>query len=311
MPMRRFLAADSVWHREVGDDIVAQTSPAQVARLVEVMQNLYNGNAAFNVYQYGVSWYTVGPGQARTDVAYWNCQGKPTLPEGLTGPDGQFVDVPIPPDAVPTPGTDASLSIYQPSTDTLWDFWKTYRDEDGWHACWGGRIDRVSRSNGAFESHFGASASGLAREAGVVSINEARRGVIGHALALSLPASLLADGWVFPAQRGDGSSTSPEAIPEGSRLRLDPLVDIDSLRLTPLGRIVAHAAQRYGFIVTDRAATVAVSAEGPYAYRARAARDPWVELLDGVPPSRVLAGFPWLHLQVLVPELPSRGKPSA
>ena len=30
--------------------------------------------------------------------------------------------------------------MYQPSTDTLWEFWLMRRAADGWHARWGGKL---------------------------------------------------------------------------------------------------------------------------------------------------------------------------
>lgn len=299
IPKGGALGEESEWRRDVSNEPVAPGSRAQVARLAETLDGLYNGNAAFNVYQYGVAWYTVGHSQPVVNVQYWNCQGKAQTPTGLAGPGGQFTAVPIPDDAMATPGTDASLSIYQPSTDTLWDFWKAYRDRTGWHACWGGRIDDISKSDGAFPGYFGASASGLAREMGVVSINDARLGSSPHALALSLPPQMLAAGWVPPAKRGDGVSNAPEAIPAGSRLRVNPRLDLSRLGLSPIAELVARAGQRYGFIVTDRAATVAVSAENPAAYVSRGGTDPWPRLMGGLAPAEIFEGFPWAELQVV------------
>ncbi len=112
----------------------------------------------------------------------------------------------------------------------------------------------------------------------MVSINDVRSGRIDHAVALAIPLDQVASGFVWPAKRSDGESTAADAIPEGARLRLDPSLQVESLGLTPIGTMVALAAQQYGFIVTDRSGTVAVPAEGPYAYRAAVGVDPWRHL---------------------------------
>ncbi|MEB0161112.1 hypothetical protein, partial [Pseudomonas sp. AH2 (2023)] len=67
----------------------------------------------------------------------------------------------------------------------------------------------------------------------------------------------------YPAQRSDGSLRpgTPNAIAEGQRFRLDPSLDVDSLKLTPLGKMVAKAAQKYGFIVVDKGGAVGVGVE--------------------------------------------------
>ena len=51
----------------------------------------------------------------------------------------QIDAVPIPANAQPANGTDHSLVIWQPSTDTEWELWMAQRAGDGsWSACWGG-----------------------------------------------------------------------------------------------------------------------------------------------------------------------------
>ena len=290
---------DSVWNVDVTKAPLNELSDVQMTGLTSRLAQLYGGNAAFAIYQYGVSWVTVPEDQPRATVNWYDCTDKGHTPPGLFGPSGQFEDVPIPDDATPTDGTDQELTIYQPSTDTMWDFWKAQHGEDGWRACWGGRIDEVSRNDGAFPFPYGASASGLAREAGMVSINDVRSGRIDHAVALSIPSGQVARGFVWLATRSDGENTAPDAIPEGARLRLDPRLDVGSLGLTRIGTMIALAAQRYGFIVTDGSGTLTVPGEGPYAYQAAVGVDPWVEYLDGLRPSAVLANFPWNEVQVL------------
>ena len=209
--------------------------------------------------------------------------------------------VPMPMSAVTTSGSDSQVTVYQASTDTLWDFWQAYKDGDGWHACWGGRIDNVSQDVGHFPKWFGASASGLAHEAGAVSIADVKSGRIEHAVSLELPVANVSSLVSWPAQRSDGTSTATSAIPEGGRLRLDPDVDVDGLDMTPIGKMVAKAAQRYGFLVTDRAGAVAVKAESPDAARLLTGSDPWISLLRGKQAYQVLDGFPWQRLKVLEP----------
>ena len=135
----------------------------------------------------------------------------------------------------------------------------------------------------------------------MVSINDVASGRIDHAIALSIPLDQVASGFVWPANRSDGGSTAADAIPEGARLRLDPSLQVENLGLTPIGTMVALAAQRYGFIVTDRSGTVTVPAEGPYAYQAAVGVDPWRRYLNGLRPSAVFAGFPWEDVEVLDP----------
>ncbi len=291
--------ASSVWRTDLRTAPVAANSAALVSNLTAQVNRYYAGNAAFNVWQYGGNVYTVAPGQPRVDVRWDDCQGKGSVPTGLLGPGGQFTSVPIPSDAVPTVGTDASMSIHQPATDTLWSFWKLARKADGWHACWGGRIDGASSSPGWYPGGFGVSATGLAVEGGIVNIRDVQAGRIDHALALGLLSTAQWKSFSWPAQRSDGFDTAADAIPEGTRLRLDASVDVDALALSPIGKMIARAAQTYGFIVTDKAGVVGIGAEGGSGVRTRTGTNPWDTLLGATPSYAVLAGFPWSRLRAL------------
>ena len=107
-----------------------------------------------------------------------------------------FASVPLPPDARPAPGTDRHLTVWQPSTDRLWEFFGARHDADGWHARWGGAIRRVSQSPGYYTGaawpgaarNWGATASSLPVIGGTMLLDELKTGRIDHALAINLPA---------------------------------------------------------------------------------------------------------------------------
>ena len=204
-------------------------------------------------------------------------------------------------DAVPANGTDGELTVWSPTSDQLWEFWKAHKESDGWHACWGGRIDAWSRSPGYFEQGMGASASGLALAPGVIGIKEMQQGWINHALRIGLPQIANYTAWSYPAQRSDGKAPAgePNAIMEGQRFRLDPSLDVSSLGLTPIATAVARSAQKYGFIVTDGAGTLTISTESGQAAEQATGTNPWTELMDGTPAYRIMKDFPWSRLQAL------------
>jgi hypothetical protein len=292
--------ATSVWRADVGAAPVAKNSRAVVRYLADTVEDVYGGIAAFNVRRYNNNLYVVPPGTPAVDVAFDDCQDKGYVPSGLTGPGGQFTAVPVPTGAVPAAGGDSTMSIYSPESDQLWEFWRIHQSPDGqWSACWGGRIDSVSENPGFFPDGFGASASGLATTGGTVSLADVRSGEINHALALVVTHPAIYKRVSWPAQRSDGWDPHPDAVPEGTRLRLDPSVDIDELRLTPVAEMVARAAQQYGFIVTDKGGAVAVTADGGAAEQATTGVDPWEAILGDVPTYEVMKNFPWEHLQAL------------
>ena len=211
--------------------------------------------------------------------------------------------VPIPPDARPAVGSDAHMTIWQPSTDRLWELWKASKGPDGWHALWGGALNGVSKSPGYYTSNswrgarsfWGATATSLPVVGGVMTIAELERGSINHALAIDLP-SARAGVYAWPARRTDGEDTSATAIPEGARLRIDPRLNIASLHLPPLAEEMALAAQRYGMIVRDQTHhAIGFYAEDP----TTTGSNPYPALMGYETPAEVLAEFPWKYIQVL------------
>lgn len=298
LPAHYPFGPDSVWRQDVSTAPLAVDSSEMVAGIAEQVADRYDGVAAFNLRQYSTSFYVVDADQARVRVAFDNCQKKKSTPRGLFGPRGQFEDVPVPDDAVPAAGRDGQLTIYSPSADQLWELWRAERVDGGWQACWGGRIDHVSISPGYFKGGFGSSASGLAISGGMVWVDDVERGAIDHALSLQLVDVAHWKNVSWPAQRSDGSDKSEHAVPEGTRLRLDPSLDVGSLDLSPIAEMIARAAQRYGFIVVDKAGAVAVTAQtGQVSTRGGA--DVWNDLLGGDPAYAVMKGFPWDRLQAL------------
>jgi hypothetical protein len=196
-----------------------------------------------------------------------------------------------------------TMVVWQPATDTLWEFWQMRRTADGWHAVWGGRMSHVSSSPGYYRDNPGwsAGATGLSWLGGLIRISELRAGHIDHALAIAIPRTR-ASWYAWPAMSTDGNVDDPNAIPEGTHFRLDPNLDIDALRLPPVTRMIAKAAQRYGMVVRDRGGAIAFYGEDP----TPTGTDPYEGsggFYGGMWPDRLLADFPWSRLQVLKAQL--------
>lgn len=284
----------SVYHQRVD---AAPVAPDSVVLMDRLRQDIGAVPAAVNAYNYNASIYRATPATPRTTLEFEDCQNKGYVPHGLFDQGAYFVDVPIPDDALAAQGTDAQLSIYEAATDRMWEFWQVKRTPSGgWSACWGGRIDSLSNSHGVFPVPFGATASGLVMAGGVIGIQEAARGEIDHAIYLTVKeASTLIS---YPANRTDGASADPGHLREGQRLRLDPSLDVTTLGLTPLGEVIARAAQRYGFIVSDRAGSVGLATQSGRAQEHRTGINPWDVLLGG-PAHSVMAKFPWDRVEAL------------
>jgi hypothetical protein len=129
--------------------------------------------------------------------------------------------------------------------------------------------------------------------AGTILSDDLRAGRIDHALALNVPAPR-ADVFAWPAQRTDGDGATP-TLPEGAHLRLDPAVDVNSLRLPKLTRMIAAAAQRYGLVVRGQDRAISVVGENPARFR----KNPYRKYFLSRTSQQLLANFPWDRLQVL------------
>lgn len=323
----RLFAPNSVWNEPLPAD--APLDPAS-ARLVaqfasEAEAEGRAGTGPFvQTYGYTTPIYVVGPDVRHVRVAIDTDQNS-TWVSSLQGASNA---VPIPPGAHPAAGTDSQITIYQPSTDRLWEYWHLRREGDGWHARWGGAIDSVSSSPGYYTpsswsdslSVWGASASSLPLVAGTMTLAELKSGHIDHALAITIPyprAGVVA----WPAQRTDGTGSGAE-LPEGAHLRLSPRLDIPAMHLPKIVEMIALAAQRYGIIVRDQShQDIGFFAEDPSQYGAvpYTASDPYYGLMrdangrpdpvhgrpdpnalfDGMWPSTFFRYFPWRSLEVL------------
>lgn len=293
-------APDSVWNAPLSADAALDpASPRHVRALMREVEAERRARTGpwIQTTSYSTPIYRVGADQPTVNVTLENHEPwAETLQAALR-------EVPIPGDARPAVGTDAHLTIWQPSSDRLWELWRAHRETDGWHAAWGGAIEHVSRSPGYYtraswpgaESYWGATATSLPVAAGTMTIAELRRGEIDHALAINLPTTR-ANAYSFPAQRTDGIDPDPRSLPEGAHLRLDPDLDVASLYLPRLTEMIALAAQRYGMIVRDQTHhAIGFYAEDPAQYRA----NPYPALMDYAYPIDLLADFPWQHVQLL------------
>lgn len=306
---RQLFAPWSVWNRVLPDDAPLDPSSDSLTSAFKLdIRRQIDGNYGpyIATRSYSTPIYRVPRDQPRVPVQLDSGPWGATLARKLAR------GVPIPDGASPAVGTDGHMTVWQPSTDTLWEFWRARLAPDGWHANWGGRMRDVSKSPGHYrdrirrkrvieQRNWGATASSLPVAAGVITRAEARRGRIDHALALNTPFPCR-DIYTWPAQRTDGRGVFPNCLPEGARLRLDPGLDLDSLAMPPFTRMIAEAAQRYGMIVRDGTG----EATGFFCESLRpGAFDIWNGVtgrdgLLGAPPWELVRDqFPWDHVQLL------------
>jgi hypothetical protein len=201
----------------------------------------------------------------------------------------------------------------------MWEFWRISNQATGWQASWGGRVEDVSTNPGYFQNMFdpsgnvlerpgwGSSASSLSLVGGVMMISELEAGSINHALQLGITLTC-ANVFAWPAQRTDGTSTSPTCVPEGAHFRLDPNLNLASLNLPHFVLMMAEAAQRYGIIINNRSSGFTFRGEDPAQWKQAYGYNPYMgpQNQPGTPgalfddwPNTMLHAFPWSHLKLL------------
>jgi hypothetical protein len=286
-------ACSSVWNAPLSAN--APLSPRSPGYVTQLLAQVKEYGAWISTYSYSVPVYTVGRDQPRVPVTL-DTSGPSSVAELA---QAFKRGVPIPPRAKPAAGEDQHMVIWQPSTDTMWEFWHAQNVNGVWHARWGGKMTNVSSNPGYFSNppDWGATATSLPLLGGLIGVRELESGHVDHALAMAIPHA--ATGVVaFPAQRSDGNERSPGAIPEGTRFRLDPRLDVAALHVPPVVRVLAVAAQRYGMIVRDQAGTVTLYGQDPTPL----GYNPYYRphgLFDGLSPAVLMRYFPWHDLQVM------------
>jgi hypothetical protein len=298
---QRLFADTSFWNTPVPPDAPLDPSSQAVigAFSAQIAGERTPGHWPWiNTTSASVPLYTVSADQPRSRVKLDPPSHSPALAAAWNA-------VPIPRDAQPAAGNERVLVIYQPATDRLWEFWRMAHDSGGWHATWGGAMRHVSRNPGVYgpkawpgaKRGWGDSASSLELLGGLISIEDLADKDINHALAIAIP-NVRTGVYASPAQRTDGTSTDPLALPEGAHLRLAPSLDLQALHLPPLTLMIAQAAQRYGLIVRDYSPNLAFYAQDPTPTGSNPYAGP-DGFFEGKSPRELLAGFPWEYLQLL------------
>jgi hypothetical protein len=301
----RFFSPTSFWNQSLPAD--APLDPSSAAMMTAFDQEIAAEESVksgpwINATYYSVPIYTVAARQPVVKVMLEDASRSPAL-------QSAWDSVPLPQDAEPAAGGDKHLVVWQPSTDRLWEFWHLEMTAAGWKAGWGGAMRRVLSSPGVYtrrawpgaRSYWGASGTSLSIVGGLMTLEDFAKGRINHALAMAVP-NVRKGVYASPAERSDGESTEPLALPEGAHLRLDPGLDLAALHLPRLTLMIAEAAQRYGIFIRDAGAEVAFYAQDPIP----TGTEPYAGArgyFEGQYPEGVLASFPWSHLQVLKMEL--------
>ena len=253
---RRFFSENSPWNKAIGKaPALAATSGAIVAQLQQFAGFQLNQNR----WTVNVSMPPDGtPRQLVTDkgladhaaegFSYWGT-----------------ADVPVAPDAVGTPDDDAHLVIVDEAHNRVFNFYGTQRSGTGQLKAIGMGVFRLDGSGwwdpdgGTSPGPWTGRSSNASLLGGLIFPEELKAGAIPHALALGLDPEVgqsMDKDVSAPAKTFDVHPTG--RVPGGTRLQLDPDLDLNSLRLGREAMVICRALQTYGAFIVESSSGLAL-----------------------------------------------------
>ncbi|HKP95193.1 MAG TPA: hypothetical protein VJ385_05490 [Fibrobacteria bacterium] len=231
--------ADNPWHYDVSKFPVHPNS----ANLVASVGNGTSLHPDFgSVYQgapFGIPYIVVDKNQARIPIhftAYGDESDPGPYPIPLTAPiEGGNPDK-----------GDRHVLAVDKDAKILYELFVAQPKAGQWDAACGAKFDLASNALRP-DTWTSADAAGLPILPGLVRYDEIARGVIDHAIRMTVETSRKS--YVWPARHQAGSSTSANDPPMGQRYRLK--AGFDTSGYPRAARIVLTALKKYGLIVAD------------------------------------------------------------
>jgi hypothetical protein len=229
----RYWSADSPFNSPIPEN--PRLDPQSTAMTAHLSTKV-----VFNMYEFGIAIHRADSSTPEADVY--------CLADWGTCPTDSLNPIPIPADMKPPPGSDGNTVIVDWLQRLAISLHQPHANSDGsWSATW----VTVTNLNGSGVPPEGGNGSGVSHLAGVVEVDEIAGGHIDHALAFSTEVACR-DLLRYPARKTDGQSTVPDCVPEGTRVQLDPSIDVDQLAVPDGVKTVARALQEYGAYAVDR-----------------------------------------------------------
>jgi hypothetical protein len=195
--------------------------------------------SALDGVPWGIPYLRVGKSQPKIAVNFTD-YGDESDPGPYPIPLNAFVE-----GGNPDSGDRHVLAVDQ-DAKRLYELYVAVPRADHWNAACGAEFDLAG--NGLRkEGWTSADAAGLPILPGLVRYDEIKRGIIDHAIRMTVDSSRKS--YIFPARHQAGSTTSPNAPPMGQRYRLKAAFDISAY--PPAAQTVLKALKKYGAIVAD------------------------------------------------------------
>lgn len=159
--------------------------------------------------------------------------------------------VPVPNGVFAQRGGDGHLTVIDHSTREIFDYW-IWRDcfliFNPVNASYCPARGNVANIDG---NGVGGATNVAGLGGGVIRTYEIEQGHIDHALVFST-SNTCQNVRYYPAQNHDGTHTENTCIPIGSRVQLDPSINVDAIAgITSMEKMIAKALQKYGAYCDD------------------------------------------------------------
>jgi hypothetical protein len=273
--------AASIWNRPLSKD--PKLDPRSKQRVAFLVRNAVRPNVALHAYATAVALATRDAPDYSVRCTVYRCHvGRVRIPLG-TKPD---------------PSEDGHLAVWDPFARREWDFWMARYDEasDTWSAAAGAAMS--TDGNGIVpRGRASGNAANFPLLAGMLRPEEIARGRIDHVLMFGMP-HVAAGKPRCPATHNAGDSHDPAAMPEGTRLQLDPKLNVDALQAPAWEKTVMRALQRYGMFLRDGSGSLVLYAENVV----NRGSDAWADVGLATKTGSVrLTAVPWSRMRVIAP----------
>jgi hypothetical protein len=223
------------WNQRVDRLPVARNSGALIASIgVDTGLHADFGSGLYNGFPIGIPFDVVGRSTPRSRVSFDYSD------------ESDHVGYPIPKRVHVEGGSDHHALMIDRAACRLYELGGLERRNGRWHA-WAGATWSLHSNRVRPAGWTSADAAGLPIFAGLARFDEARRGVIDHALRFTVERTRRA--FIYPARHFASDLTDPNLPPMGLRVRLRASFDVRPFPRQ--ARIVLTALKRYGMIVAD------------------------------------------------------------
>ena len=267
------------WNECISNRPVLPNSDAMITQMIFDFTNGLTGSSSVASHQklhinFEMNYVMVPDNQARVPVNFFNYPDESDL-DGGTNPFGLY---PIPtnqpieewPLGLDPPqtlrqwqtnddGSDRHSITVEPGSGFIWETWEMLLTPTNWTASNGAEFDLSTNALRTTNSYTSGDAAGLPMFPALVRYDECERGMVEHALRITVKRSRYGT-YIYPATHfaAPSGNTSTNLPCMGQRLRLKTAFVIPS-NWSKEEKAVALALKKYGALVADNGSIFGIS----------------------------------------------------